>query len=103
MQVLWLLDMKGIPIHCSKSSENFAIFHYRIFSTTVLKTKTTCQNKGGKLHITLKKLYILYLLYLLTLILTLSPGRLLNLILKTLNQAMFSCKTTVYVLPHLHL
>ena len=75
MQVLWLLDMKGTPIHCSKSRQNFVTFHYRIFSTVVFKTKITRQKKGVKLHITLTKLYILNLL---TLILTLSPGRLLN-------------------------
>ena len=77
MQVIWLLDMKGIPIHCSKSRENFVTFHYRIFSTAVFNTKTTRQKKGVKLHRTLTKLYILYLL---TLILTLSPGRLLNVV-----------------------
>ena len=75
MQVLWLLDMKGTPIHCSKSRQNFVTFHYRIFSTVVFKTKITRQKKGIKLHIMLTKLYILNLL---TLILTLSPGRLLN-------------------------
>ena len=64
MQGLWLLDMKGMPT-----------FHYRIFSTVVFKTKTRRQKKGVKVHTTLTKLYILYLL---TLILTLSPGRLLN-------------------------
>ena len=75
MQVLWLLDMKGIPIHCSKSRGHFVTFHYRIFSTVGFKTKATRQKKGVKLHITLTKLYILYLL---TPILTLSPGRLLK-------------------------
>ena len=85
MQVLWLLDMKGIPIHCSKSRKNFVTFHYRIFSTVVFKTKTTRQKKGVKLLITLTKLCILYLL---TLILTLNPGHLLNVFLKTLNQSM---------------
>ena len=93
MQVLWLLDIKGIPIHCSKSRKNFVTFHYRIFSTVVFKTKTTRQKKGVKLLITLTKLCILYLL---TLILTLNPGRLSNVFLKTLNQSMSSCKTTVY-------
>ena len=75
MQGLWLVDMKGMSIHCSKSRQNFVTFHYRIFSTVVFKTKITRQKKGVKLHITLTKLYILNLL---TLILTLSPGRLLN-------------------------
>ena len=62
MQVLWLLDMKGIPIHCSKSRKKFVTFHYRIFSTVVFKTKTTLQKKGVKLLIKLTKLCILYLL-----------------------------------------
>ena len=62
MQVLWLLDTKGIPIHFCKSGENFVTFHHRIFSTVVFKTKTTRQEKDVKLHITLTKLYILYLL-----------------------------------------
>ena len=75
MQGLWLLDMKGMPIHCSKSCQNFVTFHYRIFSTVVFKTKRTRQKKGVKLHIMLAKLYILYLL---TLILAVIPGRLLN-------------------------
>ena len=77
MQVLWLLDMKGIPIYCSKSRENFLTFCYRIFSTVVFKTKATRQKKAVKLHITLTKLYILCLL---TLILTLSSGCLLNVV-----------------------
>ena len=77
MQLLWLLDMKGIPIHCSKSRENFVTVHYRIFSTVVFKTKTTRQEKGVKLHVTLTKLYILCLL---TLVPTLSTGRLLNVV-----------------------
>ena len=64
--------MKGIPIHCSKSRENFVTFHYRIFSTLVFQTKKARQKKGVKLHITVTKLYILYLL---TLILALGPGR----------------------------
>ena len=93
MQVLWLLDMKGMPIYCSKSRKKFVTFHYRIFSTVVFKTKTTRQKKGVKVLITLTKLCILYLL---TLILTLNPGRLSNVFLKTLNQSMSSCKTTVY-------
>ena len=93
MQVLWLLDMKGIPIHCSKSRKNFVTFHYKIYSTVAFKTKTTRQKKGVKLLITLTKLCILYLL---KLILTLNRGRLLNVFLKTLNQSMSSCKTTVY-------
>ena len=75
MQVLWLLVIKGMPIHRSKSQQNFVTFHYKIFSTVVFKTKTTRRKKGVKFHITLTKLYILYLL---TLILALSPGRLLN-------------------------
>ena len=77
MQVLWLLDMKGIPIYCSKSCENLLTFRYRIFSTVVFKTKATRQKKAVKLHITLTKLYILCLL---TLILTLSSGCLLNVV-----------------------
>ena len=93
MQVLWLLDMKGIPIYYSKSRKKFVPFHYRIFSTVVFKTKITRQKKGVKLLITLTKLCTLYLL---TLILTLNPGRLSNVFLKTLNQSMSSCKTTVY-------
>ena len=72
MQVLMVARYEGIPMHCSKSHENFVTFHYRIFSTVVFQTKTTRQKKGVKLHITLTKLYILYLL---TLILTLSPSK----------------------------
>ena len=48
MQVLWLLDMKGIPIYYSKSRENFLTFCYRIFSTVVFKTKATRQKKSRK-------------------------------------------------------
>ena len=69
--------MKGIPTHCSKSRENFVTFHYRILSTAVFETKTTRQEKGVKLHVTLTKLYIMFAN---TGVLTLSPGCLLNVV-----------------------
>ena len=84
-------------MHCSKSRENFVRFHYRIFSTVVSDKNNTSKERRKASYNADEALYIIFA--------DTDPdsGSFKTSFRRPLNQSMFSCKTTVYALPHLHL